>query len=517
MWDWINQLITDNIQTASNTINVFRYIPPAEWTAIVARTSTYDCTEAVQAAINSTAFGAGATASGAYVTFPDGQYTFNTALELKRKCGLIGMNSGLGDAAGVVFSFPNGTDGIVIHRQNTLAGGLEAPPTNGADGSEVRGILIRGAGYSPGNVSGVVMRARAVFTGVRVEKYQGDGWRIVADAVTADPARTGNANLFNMTMCAASECWGNGLYVDGLDVNAGNIVGFNSINNGLWGVFDSSFLGNTFTGAHTSANGRRGQVSHLGNRYYLKHDAVAGTTEPGTNAAVWVLIGAGGVTFYYPAWVSGTDYQPGGAFKSDNANSDSLFIGCYSESGQPPSVILHPATVIGGEHGADFAPESTGHRNIAGRLTPFTVVSRATDAPLTMGVAQRTGELLSYHAPGDNAVGLSPATFDAASGDWVVRHARLSARTPVRYTTDLSKFNVGRSSAVGGGHVRFPRGAFMGHRMVDSGTAPPTSGEAGRGDIRINESAAPGQPSYWQCTASGVNGSTAVWTAGPVL
>lgn len=40
------------IQTAANGVNLLRYIPPAQWSAILAGTSTYDATAALQSAVN---------------------------------------------------------------------------------------------------------------------------------------------------------------------------------------------------------------------------------------------------------------------------------------------------------------------------------------------------------------------------------------------------------------------------------------------------------------------------------
>lgn len=56
-FDW-TQLATDaakadyGIQTAANGVHVFRYIPPAEWAAIMAGTSTYNCSTGFQAWID---------------------------------------------------------------------------------------------------------------------------------------------------------------------------------------------------------------------------------------------------------------------------------------------------------------------------------------------------------------------------------------------------------------------------------------------------------------------------------
>ena len=519
IWTLVNDLVTEHNSASANTVNIFRYIPPAEWPAIQNRASAYDCHAAVMSALNSTTSGAGSSAIGAYVSFPAGAYRFSQTIELKRGCGLLGLGSGLTGGYPVEFVFSAGVTGLIVQRHDTEQGGV-GPSTTGADAAIIVGVAFRGAGYSSDTpeAHGVYLRARAKCVGVVVTNFKGDGFRIVAVAGASDASRLGNANLFHLENCAGNANWGSGLFIDGADANSGNVIAFNSVNNGRWGIWDASFLGNTYLGCHAATNSRRGQVFHLTGRYYLIDDSLGGSTEPGTNPAVWVYLNDSGPHSTYPQWVSGASYVTGGAYKSDSDSAVSSFFGCYSEGGQAPSNIIAPAIVYGGLHGAGFSANSSCFIISAGRLTTFEVkASAGSAANFNIEFAKRANEAIALSVAGDHVNGLSPFTWDAASGTWVTRHARLNGRTPVSYTTELSTFSGGRPTAVGAGHVVFSRGAFVCDRMLSYGNNPPTAGEAGRGDMVFNKLAGQGQPSYWQCTTAGTNGVDAVWTAGPVL
>lgn len=68
----------------SGALNVLRYIPPSEWSAIKAGTSTYDCTAAIQSGLNAV----GSVGGGA-VFFPKGAYVFSS-ITVPAKVRLIG-------------------------------------------------------------------------------------------------------------------------------------------------------------------------------------------------------------------------------------------------------------------------------------------------------------------------------------------------------------------------------------------------------------------------------------------
>ena len=47
-------------------------------------------------------------------------------------------------------------------------------------------------------------------------------------------------------------------------------------------------------------------------------------------------------------------WESGGPYCSDEPAGESVFLGCYSEGGMPPSQMNYPALVFGGQHGASI-------------------------------------------------------------------------------------------------------------------------------------------------------------------
>ena len=119
----------------------------------------------------------------------------------------------------------------------------------------------------------------------------------MATALATDPNLTGNANNFRIESCVVTFNGKNGIFAAGGDVNAGLVTGVSATNNGGWGIYDGSFLGNTYVGCHTESNKL-------------------------------------------------------GAYKSDSPDARNMFLGCYSEADQSHSNLTFPAMMVGGLHGA---------------------------------------------------------------------------------------------------------------------------------------------------------------------
>jgi len=164
-----------------------------------------------------------------------------------------------------------------------------------------------------------------------------------------------------------------GIFVDGADSNAGIATSVDSSNNGRWGFFDSSFLGNTYVGCHAAANGVAGTAGNTGSSFVHYNGPENGNTDvryaaniaaseadlvatvPGTDPGVWMAIAGLGVSPEHPTWLPGQaegTYFHGGAYATDNLNARNLFLGCYTESGQSPAQITWPTQVFGGTQGA---------------------------------------------------------------------------------------------------------------------------------------------------------------------
>jgi hypothetical protein len=84
-----------------------------------------------------------------------------------------------------------------------------------------------------------------------VRSFPGNGMHISADHTRNPPT---NANGWRITGGKALDNGGHGLFVEGGDANAGLALHLRSNTNGKWGIFDSSFLGNTYIQCPTSSN-----------------------------------------------------------------------------------------------------------------------------------------------------------------------------------------------------------------------------------------------------------------------
>jgi hypothetical protein len=202
------------------------------------------------------------------------------------------------DGEPVRLVFPANTKGIIVNTYNTLNGGVDpaAPNSVGADGTIIENLTLVGGGGTDVTAHGIWLRARATIRNVTIDLFKGNGVNIVASA-GGGGALEGNANHFAIDTMRIVRCGGHGVFIDGADANAGVAKGIDVTNNAGWGIFDSSFLGNT----------------------HIAHHA---------------------------------DQNTLGAFKSDDANARNLWLGCYSESSQPASQLAFPSQVVGGLHGA---------------------------------------------------------------------------------------------------------------------------------------------------------------------
>lgn len=397
---------------------------------------------------------------GPTIYFPPGLYYFGAAIELKKTVALVGESMGQSGGYATKFVFPADCHGIIVHRYNTIGGSVESPATRGGDASLIRGIELRGS-LSGTTGHGIWLRGRAKIENVRISHFKENGVNIVASAGVGGSGE-GNANCWRADTVCVTNCGGHGFFADGADANAGTAVSLDCRANGGWAIYDSSFLGNTYIGCHASSNGL-------------------------------------------------------GPYKSDNANARNVFLGCYSEGGQPASDVMAPAVVVGGLHGAGFTEGSTAFRIFAstayGRLSPFEVEAVPGSGNAFMASFCRAiNEAVSLEAVGDGPGGFSPLTWDAGSGCWVTRHRRAGARTPAHYTTDLNTLTGGRSAPLGGGKVMFTQGVWVGSsagaaRFIGSGTAAPTAGEWAKGDRINNTNPSPGSYAGWICTTAGTPGT----------
>ena len=291
------------------------------------------------------------------VRFTSGEFNFAATIELSDGTHII-EGSGVADGAGTTFKFPAGVTGVRVQRFNTAGAGGTRAAAVGADRSILRDLRLRGAyAGTEAEAHGVHLRASAILENVIVTSFEGDGVHI--NAVAGSSTAEGNANLFSLRKVRAV-LNRNGFFIDGDNCNAGMLEGCDASSNRQWGFWDSSFLGNSYFACHSDANGLvagtvPSVVTQGGNRYCVKTGQEGGATTNAPSGTTsdnswWYYMGLGGADAAnnIPAWSSGLSVRSGGSYRSDDANAQSLFIGCYHESGQGFAQLAPPTLVLGG-------------------------------------------------------------------------------------------------------------------------------------------------------------------------
>jgi len=481
------------------SVNVWDYMTPAQKADLASGAGLVDMLPAVYSAM------AAALQPGPFVypvsgkvEFPRGKLFLNGNLTLSSSVHFTGHGSGQqGGNWATILKFPENVTGIIPLKANT------GPNQNGADGSIIEGFSIQGGGGTLGSAHGVDMQARIKLRDVTVSGFSGNGVNIVADV----GARK-NANCWIIDTVALLGNGMHGLYVQGGDTNAGYAVGIDATGNGGWGIWDASFLGNTYVGCHTDGNGKRSMVHYGGNRYYCLDSSLAGSTTPGTNSAVWALIGPGGVSFYHPDWVSGATYLVGGAYASTGINARNVFIGCYSESGsQPPSDFIFPSIVIGGLHAAGVTNTTSATILIDGSFTTLTSMTKSNKAKISIG-AGSAGDSDALLTLADPVYGDWPYRLKYATGRWLLNWANTNEHLHL-YTRDATVTNgYSRNLSSSYGGIGFPNGYFGGFmKFRGEASAPPSSGTWLQGDIMYNTSPSAGGFVGWVCVSDGTPGT----------
>ena len=244
---------------------------------------------------------------------------------------------------------------------------------------------------------------------------------------------------------------GHGVYVHGPDSNAGIGIGINAVANGGWGIYGSSFLGNTYMGCHTSTN-------------------------------------------------------RGGAYKIEGGTNFSVLMGCYSESDQTASVVHQVGVVVGGDHGAGFADplpqESRSGLRLLNALNVngFQVVNPGQPG-VKLGIANQVDSVLLWQSADDSSDYRLRYQADKP-GWWDV----LWANSPRYSAMSLS----GGNAVEGPGHIKFPRGYYLGNgntqQKVESGASVPIAGNWQEGDRIYNTAPTSGSYIGWVCTVAGTPG-----------
>lgn len=397
---------------------------------------------AFQAALASfsTAYNAPPYSYAGELVVPPGKYYFSGTWNIDRQVRVVGQASPDGNAIG---------DVQLIFADNingiVIQSYLTSSSGTDAGGTSIENLSVICHRTSGTDGSGIFLKARARLRNVLVYNFRDNGIHIEA----TESSSTGNANLWQIDSCRSIGNSLDGLYVDGADVNAGVAIRLDCSDNGRWGINDSSFLGNTYVACHAQGN-------------------------------------------------------TSGAYKTDNLNAQSVFLGCYSEPGQPASSFSTPTVVIGGLHGAGLGGASKATLFGSGGLGGFTVGGMQGNAidgncGINIGNGVTSEEFAVVY--GTN---VSPFRWKSRTGEVYWNWANFS---DVFAFYDKNQYVTRDLSSIGT-VPGFPAG-FLAEGQLARLTlsAAPTTGTWRQGDIVFNNAPTAGGTIGWVCTSAGTPGT----------
>ncbi len=446
-------------------LNLFDFIPQTEWAAIHSFTSSYDCLSAMNNAIAALIHlnpGLGGGVGGGRIDIPPGGYLFSGTININEVFVWL-QGAGSGEAGGPATELAWTADVTGIHVYHDVGTG------GSGSASRIDGFLLYGArpNSTLGTACGIDAGERVIIEHCVIQNFSAHGINIVASV----PG--GNANNWYINKVRVYSNNGHGIFTYGTDVNAGTCISASVSTNGGWGIWDSSFLGNTWVGAHAETNGL-------------------------------------------------------GPYHCDNQNARNIWIGCYSEMDQPPSQLAGPAIVLGGLHAAGISSDSSARQiGVFGSDTGFNTVSAAAgiDRPITVHWSNY-GNLATMEV---GAIGMSAGDSNTYAFKWwdethgvfadVIDYS--NGGSGMMWTTTLTGISdVATGSAVPAGRLILPKtfyqwpgpgGAARKLNLYQSADVAPTSGDWVVGDIIFNTTATAGGFIGWVCTTAGAAGSGAVF------
>lgn len=549
--------VTTTVQTKlRQNVSIFDFLTDAQIADVQSGAGTFDCYDAIMAAINSATYQSPVVATTDYVSapavyFPPGTYYCSQTINLKRTVRLYGDGNGVSYVYAANIKFPAGVTGFIVNSTGTSYNQSypSVPYTTNAFGSTIENLMIRGAWGTADAYGGhgIWMRGTAILKNVSVIKFQGNGVNIVASSGSGGSTE-GNANGWIIQNGSINDCKGHGLYVQGRDVNAGYAIGLNVGSSYGWSICDDSFLNNTYIGCQVNggnANGNTtftGSIAPSGDPAYgtlTVSSAVTGQILPGqllsgsgVTAGTYIESGSGTTWKVFPSQtVASTTItaQAGNiASLALGGNSHTLFLGCYEE-GNPlyPNHLVSPAMWIGGVNSSGFTTSTTGSIYNTGISAP---VQNWKDATAGVYGQYRIGQpgQTGVNASGfinridtSEASGSYPLAEHWKTGGWYEDWAASTVPYFERFNSNATVANGyprnigGASGAINsayglsGGAVGFRRGFFFGTNlnMIYQGSAAPTTGNWVVGDIYLNSAPASGGYIGWVCTVAGSPGT----------
>jgi hypothetical protein len=198
---------------------------------------TTDDAPAIQSAIASLPTTLGGTV---YFPTPSVAYKLNSGLSWNNKpVTLIGDNSAVQPNSGTKLLFAAGVVGITMQNGSLGLGAM----------SGLENLHLVGSDLIAGAYDGIVVQCTSWrIRNVTVEGFGGNGLHVLSALVTATASI--NANIGYAERVRVYQNKTNGIYVQGVDSNACVFNSCDADGNTGWGIYENSFLGNTYIG-HT--------------------------------------------------------------------------------------------------------------------------------------------------------------------------------------------------------------------------------------------------------------------------
>jgi hypothetical protein len=452
-----------------------------------------------------------------------GKYWFSSTIFINHQVRIVGAAGQEVGELGSGLYFPANMVGIVLASEQTphpVTGVVPDPPTYSA-GTLLENFAVRCLrGGTDRAKHGIMMRSVCSLHGLQIYDFAGDGLHI-----TATVSVTGNANNFKLSNLQILRCH-NGVYVDGPDANNGYSFGLDCTANRRWGIWDSSFLGNTWVACHTDVNGlgstggnpvgHSSRITYGGNVYYAVPTATEAqyvAVTPGTDETVWHLNGPGPTTGFQPTWVAaqpaGT-YFAGGSYYVDGVGSGGVLLGCYAEGGQGGVAMTGGSVALGGfigtngfTLGGSIGTRNGNEINLNTPNAKLHVGNGTIDTTLGAG----STALQFYHATTESEAWSWELQY--VSGDWYLWNAGSGPRIAMVVTGQNTTKQMGRTTPVPY-RIYFPEygvGDSTNTRMHTAATVAPTTGGHAQGEIVWNVNATAGGKVGWVCTTSGTPGT----------
>jgi hypothetical protein len=439
------------------SVNIFDFMTPAQIADTQSGSPVISLTAVVQAAIDSFPAYLNNSISNiaGKIVFPFGKYYFATSIVLDSQVTL----SGFGAPAANVYGATQ-----FLFADNIDGIVVNSYLTDGAGKLGGAGTIIENISFlkpslSGSTGSGIYMKGRATVRDCLFNYWKEYGIRVDASNVQSE-----NANSWHVERCRITNCGSHGLYVNGPDVNAGTAIAVDSAANGGYGFYDSSFFANTYIGCHADNNAL-------------------------------------------------------GAYRVEGGSNFSVYEGCYSEAGQPASVINAPAIFTGGLHASQFSNAGTGGAVLTANgiskglfvrgMVRSTETGTTNTLTNTLGSQPDVGTIIASDTT-QFAFSSFKLKWTATFGS-AVRADFLNSDSlvPFYMTAYNTTFTGGKSSIQQG--VLIVPDLYIGQtsnvRQITFLTAAPTTGDWARGDKVFNSTPAAGQPKGWVCTVTGTPGT----------